>query len=1075
MDKKKQFSKPPIKRFKSNDDDDDNEPPCSFEEQLAGMDSHDFESQQVIGEGPDNQSTNIKWSRPPPPAMNPKMDNMKTNLSKALLEDLRSNKDNIKEPVLEIRLIKARSIMHYKGDNDITFARVSVALPKLIAAAKRLLDRQPPSFGLMDPAFYETNIDFDIRFMVDTSVVGCSWIELPATKWSLRGQKTTLKPESRCQIEVDVAWNAFIAHQPEGEWSKVAPFRILSFDIECAGRKGVFPEPNHDPVIQIASMVIRQEVEKKYTKANGYPEDAVVIYGDTDSVMVKFGVKTLEESMKLGSEAAEFVTAQFVKPIKLEFEKVYYPYLLINKKRYAGLYFTRPDKYDKMDCKGIETVRRDNCPLVSNMMSTCLQKLLIDRDPDGAVNYAKQIIADLLCNRIDISQLVITKELTKNDYAAKQAHVELANKMKKRDPGTAPKLGDRVPYVLCCAAKNTPAYMKAEDPIYVLENSVPIDANYYMENQLSKPLLRIFEPILGEKAESLLLKGEHTRTKAMVTSKVGALAAFTKKREKCIGCKAVMPNDSKSALCNHCADKEGQLYISEIFKLRQLQEKFSKLWTECQRCQGSLHEEVLCTNRDCTIFYMRKKVGMELDAQEKNVLRFGLPIFGLECYVCDNQEDNNEKCVKTIMTCKDYQDVCLTKIKWGSPPYWSQGAKKQYYISKACSSKTECAATRQRYMPTCTHIWYQDWECSDCCQGDRCNYYIIICHCFYNPTDSGAVQITQSNLDMVLASNEVVFINFYAEWCRFSNILMPIFDDAADEVAKAGYDTGKVVMGKRSVEAFSDFIKKQLTDPVLTFGSLKELHELSEDKRHIIGYMDRRDQPEYEVLRRVAASLKDECLFHVGFGDASQQMHPPGQPIVVFRTDKKTSTDQDETYNGSLTNFDELYKWVQEKCIPLVREITFENAEELTEEGLPFLILFHDPKDTESVKRYKEIIKRDLVAEKQNVNFLTADGVRFEHPLHHLGKSISDLPLIAIDSFRHMYLFPDYRDMEQPGKLFQFLQDLYSGKLHREFHYGPDPNQIAGDADVKVTTPPESTFKKLAPSKNRYTLLRDEL
>lgn len=67
----------------------------------------------------------------------------------------------------------------------------------------------------------------------------------------------------------------------------------------------------------------------------------------------------------------------------------------------------------------------------------------------------------------------------------------------------------------------------------------------------------------------------------------------------------------------------------------------------------------------------------------------------------------------------------------------------------------------------------------------------------------------------------------------------------------------------------------------------------------------------------------------------------------------------------------------------------------------------------------------------ENVNFLTADGVKFEHPLHHLGKSISDLPLIAIDSFRHMYLFSDYSDMEKPGKLKQFLQDLYSGKLHR--------------------------------------------
>lgn len=66
-----------------------------------------------------------------------------------------------------------------------------------------------------------------------------------------------------------------------------------------------------------------------------------------------------------------------------------------------------------------------------------------------------------------------------------------------------------------------------------------------------------------------------------------------------------------------------------------------------------------------------------------------------------------------------------------------------------------------------------------------------------------------------------------------------------------------------------------------------------------------------------------------------------------------------------------------------------------------------------------------------NVNFLIADGDRFAHPLHHLGKSQSDLPLIAIDSFRHMYLFPNFKDMYQPGKVKTFLADLYSGKLHR--------------------------------------------
>ena len=52
------------------------------------------------------------------------------------------------------------------------------------------------------------------------------------------------------------------------------------------------------------------------------------------------------------------------------------------------------------------------------------------RDPQGAVTHAKEVISDLLCNRIDISQLVITKELTRTaqEYAAKQAHVELAER-----------------------------------------------------------------------------------------------------------------------------------------------------------------------------------------------------------------------------------------------------------------------------------------------------------------------------------------------------------------------------------------------------------------------------------------------------------------------------------------------------------------------------------------------------------------------------------------------------------------------------------------------------------------------
>lgn len=93
----------------------------------------------------------------------------------------------------------------------------------------------------------------------------------------------------------------------------------------------------------------------------------------------------------------------------LRLHQVYFPYLLINKKRYAGLLWTNPESHDKMDSKGIETVRRDNCLLVKNVITTSLEKLLIQRDVEGAKDYVKNSIADLLMNRLDLSLLVITK------------------------------------------------------------------------------------------------------------------------------------------------------------------------------------------------------------------------------------------------------------------------------------------------------------------------------------------------------------------------------------------------------------------------------------------------------------------------------------------------------------------------------------------------------------------------------------------------------------------------------------------------------------------------------------------
>ena len=363
----------------------------------------------------------------------------------------------------------------------------------------------------------------------------------------------------------------------------------------------------------------KKAVEKEYTIQNGYSSDAEVIYGDTDSVMVRFGVDSVEAAMKLGKDAAQRITKIFPVPVSLEFEKVYFPYLLMAKKRYAGLYWTNPKKYDKLDCKGIETVRRDNCQLVRTVIDTCLRKILIEQKVDEAVSYAKSQISALLQNKVDISLLIVSKSLSADseDYKNKQPHVELAEKMRKRDPGSAPVVGDRVPYVIIQAAKGTPVYMKSEDPLYVLENSVPIDTTYYLEQQLSKPLLRLFETILPD--ANVLLTGDHTRSvfKATPTGKVG-LMRFTVKSYKCLGCKVPLPEDQKDqGLCQHCQPKRMELYLKSLQNSKQLENRFSELWTQCQRCQGSLHQDVLCTSGDCPIFYMRKKVQKDLkDAQD---------------------------------------------------------------------------------------------------------------------------------------------------------------------------------------------------------------------------------------------------------------------------------------------------------------------------------------------------------------------------------------------------------------------------------------------------------------------------
>jgi DNA polymerase I len=228
-----------------------------------------------------------------------------------------------------------------------------------------------------------------------------------------------------------------------------------------------------------------------------------VIYADTDSVFIKSNVKSLEEAEELGKKISGFVSERLT-GLELKFEKIFKTLLIETKKRYAGWAFEKEAEgwTDRMEMKGIETVRRDWCLLVSETMLEVLNIILKERDIKKASKYVRNIVNDLAKGKIAIEKLSIVKGVSKaiDSYDGIQPHVELAKKIMQRDK-TRSLVGDRLEYVIIKG--NQMLSKRAEDPTFVKEKKLEIDPEYYVYNQLLPPLERIFE-VCGVSSSELL-------------------------------------------------------------------------------------------------------------------------------------------------------------------------------------------------------------------------------------------------------------------------------------------------------------------------------------------------------------------------------------------------------------------------------------------------------------------------------------------------------------------------------------------------------------------------------------------
>ena len=236
-----------------------------------------------------------------------------------------------------------------------------------------------------------------------------------------------------------------------------------------------------------------------------------LVVHNTDSVMVEFdcegrtGMEALEHSWALGERAAEMCNKLFKPPKNLELEKVYWPYILYSKKRYAAKMWTQNKEgkmaMDYIDVKGLQLVRRDNIPYVRQVSKEILDIILESKNSEAAKKLAHERAVELLSGKVPMEKLILSQKLADNYKSTSLPHVRVRDKIKEREPGSEPQSGDRVQFVLLTTGDKQ--FEKAEDPRWVEKHALPLDYQYYFTNKFMNPVCDLLEPLVDDPKQTI--------------------------------------------------------------------------------------------------------------------------------------------------------------------------------------------------------------------------------------------------------------------------------------------------------------------------------------------------------------------------------------------------------------------------------------------------------------------------------------------------------------------------------------------------------------------------------------------
>ncbi|KAI1311223.1 DNA polymerase family B [Xylaria venustula] len=385
------------------------------------------------------------------------------------------------------------------------------------------------------------------------------------------------------------------------------------------------------PCSEIADSIVqtgRETLERAIALIHSVEKwKAEVVYGDTDSLFIYLPGRTRDQAFDIGNEIAKTVTDMNPRPIKLKFEKVYHPCVLLAKKRYVGYKYESKDQIKPdFDAKGIETVRRDGTPAEQKIEEKALKILFETADLSQVKAYFQRQCTKIMRGAISIQDFCFAREVklgTYSDRGPPPPGALISTKKMLADARAEPQYGERVPYIVVSGAPGARLIDRCVAPEDLLTNShLSLDSEYYISKNLIPPLERIFNLVGANVRQWYDEMPKVRRIRRVDASYWNPFAKKTlesyMRAAACLACGKKTKNDR--SFCRRC---QANVPASVVKLQRQLNKEETKLLDVnriCQSCAGLAPlDDVPCDSKDCPVFYTRMKQGARFRAERSTL------------------------------------------------------------------------------------------------------------------------------------------------------------------------------------------------------------------------------------------------------------------------------------------------------------------------------------------------------------------------------------------------------------------------------------------------------------------------